>query len=40
MTNADTKLDTDQIVEVDTVDHQTEVDLSVDQFIEKGLSMF
>ena len=40
MTKMDIKLDTDQTVEIDTLDFHIEVDLSTDKIIEKGLSMF
>ena len=40
MTKVDTKLDTDQIVEIDTVDHHTEVELSTDNIIEKVSVLF
>ena len=40
MTRVDTKVDTDQTVETDTVDCHIEVDLSTDKIKGKSLSMF
>ena len=39
MTKVDIKVDTDQTVEIDIVDHHIEVDLNMDKIIEKGISV-
>ena len=40
MAMIDIKIDTDQTVEINILDHHIEVDLSMDKRIEKGLSIF